>query len=107
MKFADNSNSAPAPAGKLDALPPSELIDIRIQYFLYLLPLGAFFHAVDWITRRGGLRYTAQTAKHIWSPGFFLSVEADLFFNWFLSSALILYLPFGKYKRAAAIILSF
>ena len=107
MKIPDKSNLAPAPADKVDALPRSELTDIRIQYFLYLLPLGAFFHAILWIGRRGGLRYTEYTAKHSWSPGYFLSVEADLLFNWFLCSALILYLPFGKYKRAAAIILSF
>jgi len=106
MKVGSKSNSELAPADKVEALPCSELIDIRIQYFLYLLPLGALFHAVDWITRRGGLQYTKLTATHSWSPGFFLSVEADIFFNWFLWFGLILYLPFGKYKRATAIIIS-
>jgi len=80
-------------------------VDIRVQHFLWLFPLGFLSHGMSWIIRRGDSDFLFWTERELWSPGVFLPMEWNLFLNWIVWFALALYLSVGKYKRPAAIAL--
>ena len=81
-------------------------IDVRVQNFLWLFPLGFLGHAVLWIHRRGGMDFALRLDRELWSPGSFMLPEWNLLLNWVLWFGLAVYLPFSRHKRSTAVALA-
>ena len=77
-------------------------LDIRLRHFLWLWPLGVFFHSLLWVSRRGMLEYATEFGRQEWTPGMFLPFIPHLIVSWVLWLPVALYLAFGKHKRIAA-----